>query len=155
MSLTAAAVCRPHWSETLAHPLRSFHTVRHLKPVQVVNRASRLLQRLNALPRAGGHLVLRHRGGIQEETTYLGTPCLTVRKNTERPVTVTSGTNVLVGEDMSQLLAEAGRILSGEPRKSSIPPLWDGRAAHRIAEVITAAHIERKAPLAETAVAGK
>ena len=100
-------------------------------------------------------LVITDSGGIQEETTYLGTPCLTVRKNTERPVTVTSGTNVLVGEDMSQLLAEAGRILSGEPRKSSIPPLWDGRAAHRIAEVITAAHIERKAPLAETAVAGK
>src|SRR5439155_634195 len=72
MSLTAAAVCRPHWSESLAHPLRSFHTVRHLKPVQVVNRASRLLQRLNALPRAGGHLVLRRRGGIRPAASASG-----------------------------------------------------------------------------------
>jgi UDP-N-acetylglucosamine 2-epimerase (non-hydrolysing) len=95
-------------------------------------------------------LVITDSGGIQEETTYLGTPCLTVRKNTERPVTVTTGTNVLVGEDMDQLLAEAGRVLSGTSRKGRVPPLWDGRAAYRIAEIIIALQLEKNAGAAQT-----
>jgi UDP-N-acetylglucosamine 2-epimerase (non-hydrolysing) len=81
-------------------------------------------------------VVITDSGGIQEETTYLGVPCLTMRSNTERPVTVTLGTNVLVGQDRELLLQEVHKILSGRGKKGSIPPLWDGRAAERIAEVI-------------------
>jgi UDP-N-acetylglucosamine 2-epimerase (non-hydrolysing) len=75
-------------------------------------------------------------GGIQEETTYLGIPCLTVRNNTERPVTVEQGTNVLVGQDMTRLKIEVERIIDGTFKKGRIPPLWDGRAGERIAEII-------------------
>ncbi|HXZ81546.1 MAG TPA: UDP-N-acetylglucosamine 2-epimerase (non-hydrolyzing) [Terriglobales bacterium] len=81
-------------------------------------------------------LVITDSGGIQEETTYLGTPCLTVRENTERPVTVEIGTNVLVGRKVERVRSEAQRILLGEARKGKIPPLWDGHAAERIAEII-------------------
>lgn len=83
-------------------------------------------------------LVITDSGGIQEETTYLGVPCLTVRENTERPVTVEIGTNVLVGRDMTRLRAETRRILDGVERKGAIPPLWDGRAADRIADIVAA-----------------
>jgi UDP-N-acetylglucosamine 2-epimerase (non-hydrolysing) len=75
-------------------------------------------------------------GGIQEETTYLGVPCLTVRENTERPVTITTGTNMLIGTDMEKLKAEVDRILSGEVVKGAVPTLWDGKASERIARVI-------------------
>ncbi len=81
-------------------------------------------------------VVITDSGGIQEETTYLGVPCLTMRSNTERPVTVALGTNVLVGQDRELLLQEVHKVLSGRGKKGSIPPLWDGRAAERIAEVI-------------------
>lgn len=82
-------------------------------------------------------LVITDSGGIQEETTFLGVPCLTVRENTERPVTVTAGTNILVGQDMTRLKGEIYRILNGEAKKGSVPPLWDGKAGSRIADVIT------------------
>jgi len=81
-------------------------------------------------------LVLTDSGGIQEETTYLGVPCLTLRENTERPVTVTLGTNTLVGADVSRLRAELRKILDGKGKKGKIPPLWDGHAAERIAAVL-------------------
>jgi len=77
-------------------------------------------------------LVITDSGGIQEETTYLNVPCLTVRKNTERPVTASLGTNTLVGRDMERLKEEVYRILDGNGKKGSVPPLWDGRAAERI-----------------------
>lgn len=83
-------------------------------------------------------LVITDSGGIQEETTYLGVPCLTVRENTERPVTVEIGTNVLVGRDTSRLWVETRRVLDGAERKGAIPPLWDGRAAERIAAIVAA-----------------
>jgi UDP-N-acetylglucosamine 2-epimerase (non-hydrolysing) len=70
-------------------------------------------------------LIITDSGGIQEETTFLGVPCLTVRENTERPVTVTMGTNLLVGKDMELLKKEAKTILSGKGKKGKIPPLWD------------------------------
>jgi UDP-N-acetylglucosamine 2-epimerase (non-hydrolysing) len=82
-------------------------------------------------------LVITDSGGVQEETTYLGVPCLTVRENTERPVTITIGTNRLVGSDMDQLRLHAHRILHGETPHGSIPPLWDGQAGARIAEIVT------------------
>lgn len=81
--------------------------------------------------------VITDSGGIQEETTFLGIPCLTVRENTERPVTVRVGTNTLVGRDMDLLKEEARKILSGNGKKGSVPELWDGKAGERIAEVIT------------------
>jgi len=80
--------------------------------------------------------VITDSGGIQEETTYLGVPCLTLRSNTERPVTVTTGTNVLVGQDPKLLNSELRRILEGKGKKGSIPPLWDGHAGERIAEAL-------------------
>jgi UDP-N-acetylglucosamine 2-epimerase (non-hydrolysing) len=90
-------------------------------------------------------MVVTDSGGIQEETTYLGVPCITVRENTERPVTVCRGTNVLVGHDMDRLLAEARRVLSGRARKGTIPALWDGCASHRIADIVMAAFVEKEA----------
>jgi UDP-N-acetylglucosamine 2-epimerase (non-hydrolysing) len=81
-------------------------------------------------------IVLTDSGGIQEETTALGVPCLTLRENTERPVTITEGTNVLCGTDPAVIRREAERVLDGEPKPGRIPELWDGRASERIAEVL-------------------
>jgi UDP-N-acetylglucosamine 2-epimerase (non-hydrolysing) len=78
-------------------------------------------------------LVITDSGGIQEQTTYLGIPCLTMRENTERPITVSMGTNVLVGNDPKKLRAEFSRVLSGKSKTGSVPPLWDGRTGGRIA----------------------
>ncbi|HUG92004.1 MAG TPA: UDP-N-acetylglucosamine 2-epimerase (non-hydrolyzing) [Planctomycetaceae bacterium] len=80
--------------------------------------------------------VITDSGGVQEETTYLGVPCLTLRENTERPVTVVLGTNVLIGGDMDRLKVEFGAVLEGRAKIGRIPPLWDGRAGERIAEVV-------------------
>jgi UDP-N-acetylglucosamine 2-epimerase (non-hydrolysing) len=78
-------------------------------------------------------VVITDSGGIQEETTYLGVPCLTLRSNTERPVTVTMGTNVLIGQDLKRLRSELSKILEGKGKKGTQPPLWDGHTAERIA----------------------
>jgi UDP-N-acetylglucosamine 2-epimerase (non-hydrolysing) len=81
-------------------------------------------------------VVITDSGGIQEETTYLGVPCLTLRENTERPITVSLGTNVLVGRDPEKLRAELAVVLAGKQKKGTIPPLWDGHAGERIAHVL-------------------
>jgi UDP-N-acetylglucosamine 2-epimerase (non-hydrolysing) len=81
-------------------------------------------------------VVVTDSGGIQEETTFLGVPCLTVRDNTERPVTITHGTNTLVGRDFGKLRRELARILEGRHSNGKVPPLWDGHAAERIAALI-------------------
>jgi UDP-N-acetylglucosamine 2-epimerase (non-hydrolysing) len=83
-------------------------------------------------------VVITDSGGIQEETTYLHIPCLTLRENTERPVTVNIGTNVLIGRDMQKLRVELANILDGKAKKGSTPPLWDGHAGERIADIIVA-----------------
>jgi len=77
-------------------------------------------------------LVLTDSGGLQEETTALNVPCLTLRENTERPITVTEGTNIVVGTDPVRIGTEARKILDGQGRSGRRPPLWDGHAAERI-----------------------
>ena len=81
-------------------------------------------------------VVITDSGGIQEETTYLQVPCLTVRSNTERPITVTMGPNILVGQDGRKLAVELSAILEGRAKHGSVPPLWDGRTGERIADVL-------------------
>lgn len=81
-------------------------------------------------------MVLTDSGGVQEETTILGVPCLTLRENTERPVTVTQGTNVLVGTEPQRIVMTVDAILAGEGKKGGVPELWDGRAAERIIAVL-------------------
>jgi UDP-N-acetylglucosamine 2-epimerase (non-hydrolysing) len=84
---------------------------------------------------AGAAIVLTDSGGIQEETTVLGIPCLTLRDTTERPITVTEGTNRVVGRDPRRIIHEAKTVLAeGVARKK--PELWDGRAGERIAEIL-------------------
>ena len=83
-------------------------------------------------------LVLTDSGGIQEESTALGLPCLTLRENTERPVTISEGTNILVGTDPDKIMAAAQEILAGRRKVGRIPKLWDGKAAERIVEVLLA-----------------
>jgi UDP-N-acetylglucosamine 2-epimerase (non-hydrolysing) len=80
--------------------------------------------------------VMTDSGGIQEETTALGIPCLTLRENTERPITVSVGTNRVVGTRPQQIAAEALRILGGDGSRGGVPALWDGQAAARIVEVL-------------------
>lgn len=88
-------------------------------------------------------LVLTDSGGIQEETTALGIPCLTIRDNTERPITVTVGTNRLVGTTPERIVAEAREALKQGARGARIPDRWDGQAAPRIAQVIAKFLYER------------
>ena len=82
--------------------------------------------------------MLTDSGGIQEETTALGIPCLTLRANTERPVTVELGTNRVVGTDPERIVAEAERALADDGRKVAprVPPLWDGHTAPRILDAL-------------------
>ncbi|HEY9447891.1 MAG TPA: UDP-N-acetylglucosamine 2-epimerase (non-hydrolyzing) [Burkholderiales bacterium] len=81
-------------------------------------------------------LVLTDSGGLQEETTALGVPCVTLRENTERPITVEEGTNTVVGQDPARILAATDEILATGGKAGRIPDLWDGRASHRIAAVM-------------------
>jgi len=84
---------------------------------------------------ADARVVLTDSGGVQEETTVLRVPCVTLRENTERPITTSQGTNVLAGTDPERIVSEALRALRGESRISTeLPELWDGKAGERIAE---------------------
>jgi UDP-N-acetylglucosamine 2-epimerase (non-hydrolysing) len=79
--------------------------------------------------------ILTDSGGIQEESTYFGVPCLTLRPNTERPITITQGTNTLVKLETDDIINEAKKILSGNIKKGSIPKYWDGKTAERIVKI--------------------
>jgi UDP-N-acetylglucosamine 2-epimerase (non-hydrolysing) len=86
---------------------------------------------------SNARLVLTDSGGIQEETTALGIPCLTLRENTERPITVELGTNVVVGTDTGRIVSAASAALNGAARKlGQQPPLWDGHTSDRILDVL-------------------
>jgi UDP-N-acetylglucosamine 2-epimerase (non-hydrolysing) len=107
-----------------------------------------LLSALSALPRLhlveplgyfdfiglveSSRVVVTDSGGIQEETTYLGVPCLTMRENSERPSTIELGTNLLIGSDPDRLRSELECIAAGTFKRGTVPPLWDGKAALRI-----------------------
>ena len=82
--------------------------------------------------------VITDSGGITEETTVLGVPCLTLRDSTERPETITIGTNELIGIDPANPPPALARLMAGQWKKGAIPPKWDGKAAERIVE-----HLER------------
>jgi UDP-N-acetylglucosamine 2-epimerase (non-hydrolysing) len=84
-------------------------------------------------------IVLTDSGGLQEETTFLGIPCVTIRENTERPVTLTEGTNVLAGCDPDRIRKAARAALNGSARREKrVPDLWDGHTAPRIVDVFEA-----------------
>jgi len=92
------------------------------------------LEFLNLMSNA--KFVLTDSGGIQEETTILGIPCLTLRANTERPITIREGTNTLVGRDKEKIITEGLKILNGKKKTGKIPELWDGKTAQRIVQVL-------------------
>ena len=117
----------PRTRERLAESRMQLDKIRLLEPLPYIE--------FLALQRSAT-VVITDSGGIQEETTYFGVPCLTVRSNTERPVTVNIGTNILVGQDPRKLSSELTMILEGKAKTGSIPPLWDGQAGERIAEII-------------------
>jgi len=85
---------------------------------------------------SNSRLVLTDSGGVQEETTALGIACLTLRHNTERPVTVSEGTNIIVGNDPEVIKREALSALESESRAGRVPDLWDGHASARIVDAI-------------------
>jgi UDP-N-acetylglucosamine 2-epimerase (non-hydrolysing) len=85
---------------------------------------------------ASAKLVATDSGGVQEETTALGVPCLTLRQETERPITVTEGTNVVVGHDVGKIVREVEAILEGRGKRGKVPEGWDGRAGERVAGAI-------------------
>jgi UDP-N-acetylglucosamine 2-epimerase (non-hydrolysing) len=119
-----------------------------LEPLSAQRLSSPRLRLLEPLPylefialQRRATVVITDSGGIQEETSFLGVPCLTVRENTERPITITMGTNQLVGRDLKKLRAAVERTLNSnsEGLKPPVPariPLWDGQAAERIAQII-------------------
>lgn len=86
----------------------------------------------------GARLALTDSGGVQEETTALGVPCLTMRENTERPITIDEGTNELVGRDRARILALVDDVMRTGGKRGRVPELWDGRAASRIAAHLSA-----------------
>ena len=112
----------------------------------------RIVEPMSYLPFLGlaarSRMVLTDSGGIQEETTVLGIPCLTMRSNTERPITCEIGTNVLVGTDPLRIVYEANLILDGQSRPSAIPEKWDGHAAERIVDILLIQDASENLPFA-------
>jgi len=109
------------------------------KGLPALNEGMRLIEPLGYLEflclSSQAQLILTDSGGLQEESTALGIPCLTLRENTERPITVTQGTNRVVGVSPQKIQDEAARVLRGEGKIGRTPELWDGRASERIARV--------------------
>lgn len=126
--------------------LERLHAIRRLQLIEPLG----YLDFLALMDQAA--VVFTDSGGIQEETTVLGVPCLTFRDTTERPITITEGTNHLVGLDPQRTGAAADAVLAGAVTKGRIPELWDGRAAERILEILT--QPRRPVPPHDVAVSG-
>ncbi len=94
-------------------------------------------------------MVITDSGGLQEETTVLGVPCITLRHNTERPITCEVGTNLIVGNDPAEIRRHARMILRGDLRFGRVPDRWDGRAAERIVETLVSLRIDHGAPVSD------
>lgn len=107
---------------------------------KLFNRELRLIEPLGYLDflrlQSQSHFVLTDSGGIQEETTYLNIPCITLRHNTERPSTVTVGSNTIVGVNPSLIKGAAAKVLDGHAKKGKVPALWDGKTSQRIVEIL-------------------
>ena len=96
---------------------------------------------------SGARLVMTDSGGLQEETTVVGVPCITLRDNTERPVTVDQGTNTIVGQDRGQIIAVVQEVLQNGGKSGRVPELWDGRAAERIKRILNDWLQQKQAPM--------
>lgn len=134
-----------------AHPrtvknLKKFNLLQFFKPVNInqreeINQSIYLIEPLGYLDflnlEMHAKFVMTDSGGIQEETTVLNVPCLTLRNTTERPITLTQGTNTLVWNKKDKIVKEAMKILENGGRKGNCPKLWDGKAAERIVEILT------------------
>ena len=96
---------------------------------------------------SAARLVMTDSGGLQEETTVVGVPCITLRNNTERPVTVEQGTNTIVGQDRAQILAVMNDVLENGGKRGRVPELWDGKAAERIKQILNEWLQQQRAPL--------
>ena len=126
-----------------AHPRtqKRFEEFGLMEQPAVVNQRLRLLPPLGYLNflklEMNASFVLTDSGGIQEETTVLNIPCLTLRDTTERPITITQGTNILVANNTRKIIEEASKILDGKGKQGTSPPLWDGQTAQRITEVLS------------------
>jgi UDP-N-acetylglucosamine 2-epimerase (non-hydrolysing) len=119
---TRKAIESHELGELLNHPfLLATEPMSYLETIGVVARA---------------RVVLTDSGGLQEETTCLGVPCITLRETTERPITVSQGTNIVAGTAAAPILAAVGHTLQTGGKKGRIPPLWDGKAAERIAALL-------------------
>jgi len=121
--------------------MEAFSLLHHLEPRSdgkgfLVTEPLGYLEFLNLNMNA--RLVLTDSGGLQEETTVLGVPCITLRQNTERPITIEQGTNVLVGNDKNKILAAANDVLDGRGISGRVPEKWDGKSAERIVEWLIA-----------------
>ena len=125
-----------------AHPRTKANIERFGFTKKIENSNIRLIEPLGYLDflrlYSGARIVLTDSGGLQEETTALSVPCLTLRENTERPITISMGTNILVGTNSEKIKQAAFEVLSRENdlRDKKTPPLWDGRAAKRICDVL-------------------
>jgi len=120
-------------TEKMLHHFGLEETVASMKNLHILQPLG-YLPFLNLMSRA--KLLLTDSGGIQEETTYLKIPCLTLRENTERPITIELGTNQLVGVEPENILKGYNKAMNGSFQNSQIPPLWDGNASQRILEIL-------------------
>ena len=110
---------------SLSIPLKSNNRIKLIEPLSYKEFMKLLFE---------SKFVITDSGGLQEETTYLGIPCLTLRPNTERPITITQGTNELV--DLSDMEEKVNLIMEGNWKNGSVPENWDGKTAHRIVSIL-------------------